>query len=417
MNKYIIHGKQPLSGILEVNGAKNSGLIILACTLIAEGEYILHNIPDLKDVAVMLQMLESLNLKTEKIGPHDYKITNNGLETVEAPYDLVRVMRASFVVMGPLLAHKKEARVPMPGGCAIGTRPVDIHLKAFEQLGVVISNESGVIGAKADKLIGAKIDLDFPTVTGTENIIMAATKAEGETVITNAAKEPEITDLCNFLNTMGAEISGAGTEEIRIQGVEKLTPGEYTIISDRIEAGTFIIVSLIAGQDLKLKNVNLEHLSGFVVKLEEMGVEFEEEDDFVTVKGELSQLKNVNIETEPYPGFPTDLQAQTMILLSLIKGQSSVSENIFENRFMHVPELNRLGADIKIENNKAIINGLVKFAGTSVSVSDLRAGASLILAGLVANNTTTINEIQHIERGYENIVERLQAVGVNIIKE
>ncbi|MBT4120741.1 MAG: UDP-N-acetylglucosamine 1-carboxyvinyltransferase [Candidatus Magasanikbacteria bacterium] len=417
MNKIVINGSGKLNGTLSVNGAKNSALPILAATLIAEGEYSIDNIPDLKDIRTMIKLLETFGLKAEKTDDHSYKITNSGVKDIEAPYELVKEMRASFVVMGSLLAHVKKARVSLPGGCAIGTRPIDFHLQGFEKLGAKIVLDHGFVTAEAVELVGARVKLPFPSVGATQNILMAAVKAKGETTILNAAREPEIDDLSSFLNKMGANISGIGTDELKIQGVEKLIPCKHSIIPDRIEAGTFIIASIINDGDLEIQGVIKEHLKGFIKKLEKMGVEFEFNNDRLKIKADLEKLKPVKISTEPYPGFPTDLQAQTMVLLSLTNGKSELKETIFENRFMHVLELNRMGAKIKLEGNKASINGPVDFIGAEVSATDLRAGAALVLAGLVADNTTIVNEIQHIERGYEDLVERLQSVGAKISKQ
>ncbi|MBU2542232.1 UDP-N-acetylglucosamine 1-carboxyvinyltransferase [Patescibacteria group bacterium] len=414
MNQIVIKGKNKLKGTLSVNGAKNSALPILAATLIESGVYEIDNIPDLKDIKIMIRLLETFGLIVEKTGDHAYKITNSGVRDIEAPYDLVKEMRASFIVMGPLLANVKKARVSLPGGCAIGTRPIDFHLAGFEKLGAKITLDHGFVTAEASELVGARIKLPFPSVGATQNILMASVKAKGETVIINSAREPEIDDLCNFLNKMGAKIEGIGTDELVIAGVEKLTPCQHSIIPDRIEAGTFIIASVLTGGGLEIEGVVLDHLRGFIKKLEKMGIEFEFDNNKLKVKADLKNLKPVKISTEPYPGFPTDLQAQTMVLLSLINGKSELKETIFENRFMHVLELNRMGANIKLDGNKAKIIGPINFVGAEVSATDLRAGASLVLAGLVGENTTVINEIQHIERGYENLVERLLSVGAEI---
>lgn len=416
MGKYIIHGGKTLSGVLSVSGAKNATLPILACTLIAEGTYFLNNVPALKDVEIMIKLLEHFGLEVEKTAQNSYKIINNGLKTLEAPYELVSIMRASFVVMGPLLAHRGEARVSMPGGCAIGNRPIDIHLKGFEQLGATIKTEHGFISAQSNGLIGKEIYLDFPTVTGTENLIMAAVLSKGTTILNNAAREPEVEDLGNFLNKMGAKITGLGTDRIIIEGVEKLIPCEYSIIPDRIEAGTFLILSVLTGGNIVVKGINMEHLTSFKTKLEEIGVSFEINGDEVRVQADLNNLKPTNIITLPYPGFPTDLQAQTTVLLAVAKGNSEMKETIFENRFMHVPELNRMGTNIKIEGNVASINGPTNFEGAEVGATDLRAGACLVIAALISSNTTILNNIEHIERGYENLVERLRGVGAEIEK-
>ncbi|MFH1947410.1 MAG: UDP-N-acetylglucosamine 1-carboxyvinyltransferase [Candidatus Magasanikbacteria bacterium] len=416
MSQIVIKGKNRLKGTLSVNGAKNSALPILAGTLIESGVYDIDNVPDLKDIKTMIKLLETFGLIVEKTGNHAFKITNNGLKDIEAPYELVKEMRASFVVMGPLLANLRKAKVSLPGGCAIGTRPIDFHLAGFEKLGCKIILDHGFVTAQADELVGTRIKLPFPSVGATQNILMASAKAKGETVIINSAREPEIDDLCNFLNKMGAKITGIGTSELVVVGVEKLTPCQHSIIPDRIEAGTFIIASAITEGELEIEGVVMEHLGGFVKKLEKMGVEFEFNNNKLKVKADLQKLKSVKISTEPYPGFPTDLQAQTMVLLSLINGKSELKETIFENRFMHVLELDRMGANIKLDGNKAKIYGPVDFVGTEVSATDLRAGAALVLSGLVAENTTVINEIGHIERGYENLVERLKSVGAEIKK-
>lgn len=416
MGRYIINGGKQLSGIIEVSGAKNSALPILMSTLIAKGDYKIKNIPVLKDVDTSLQLLKSMGLDFTHIN-NEVIIKNNNDKTTEAPYDLANKMRASFWVMGPLLARFGEGKVSLPGGCAIGTRPVDLHLKGFEKLGAKIKMEHGYVHAKADKLKGAKINLDFPSVGATINLIMASVLAEGETTINNSAHEPEVVDLANFLQSMGANIVGAGTDKIKIIGVKELKPNEYEIIPDRIEAGTFIILSLLFGGQIKIKNVNIDHLGEFIKILEKMGVGFLYENKVLSVSGDLKKLKHSKVVTKPFPGFATDLQAQMMTLFSLISGKSEIKETIFENRFMHVNELCRMGANIKVEGNKASIIGPCQFSGAEVSATDLRAGASLVLAGLVATGITTINEVQHIERGYEKLVERLQKLGAIIRKE
>ncbi len=413
MSNIVIQGGKELSGKITVNGAKNAVLPIFAATLIAEGEYLLHNVPNLKDIETLSALLRELGLVVEKVGEHDYKIINNGITKVEAPYELVKEMRASFLVMGPLLANKKQARVALPGGCAIGTRPVDIHLKGFEALGATVKMDHGFVEVSADELQGANMKLDFPTVTGTENIVMAAVLAKGQTIIRNVAKEPEIVNMCEMLNAMGAKISGAGTDKIVIEGVEKMNACEFTIVYDRIEAGTFIILSALTNGGVEVENVNLNHLEGFVKKLENMGVEVTEEDGLVKAIVK-DKLKATKITTECYPGFPTDLQAQIMVLMSHAHGVSKLKETIFENRFMHVQELDRMGAKIEVEGKTAVIEGGIKFSGAEVKATDLRAGASLVLAGLIAENTTIISDIYHIERGYEDLVERLQKLGANI---
>ncbi len=412
MSKFVIQGGRQLEGVLEVNGSKNAALPIFCATLLAPGKYILDNVPNLRDIETMSKMLEALGLLVKKSAEHTYKIINNGIKSVEAPHDLVGIMRASFLVMGPLLASQKEARVSLPGGCAIGARPVNYHLAGFEKFGAEINMDHGYVGAKADKLIGTEIDLPFPSVGATENIVMAAVKAEGKTIIKNAAKEPEITDLCNFLNKMGAKITGLDTDILKVEGVEELYACQYEIIPDRLEAGTFIILSAITGGKVQIKEANLGHLTGFIKKMEEIGVEVISNGKIV-----VSELKAVDIVTEPYPGFPTDLQAQTMVLLSLAKGKSMIKETIFENRFMHIMELNRLGCNIVVHGQTAIIQGGAKLSGTEVTATDIRAGASLVLAALIADSTTEIDEIKYIERGYEDLVGRLSAIGVKIEKK
>lgn len=409
----IIGGKK-IGGELKVEGAKNAALPIFVATLIEKGTYILNNVPNLRDIVTLVQLLESLGLEIEKIGEHSYKVVNNGLKSLVASYDLVKKMRASFLVMGPMLAHEKRAKVSLPGGCAIGSRPVDLHLKGFEALGVEIKIDHGYVEGEAKELIGGKIVFDFPSVGATENVIMAAVKAKGKTVIENAAREPEIDDLCNFLNKMGAKIEGVGTGRLEIEGVEKLTPCEYSIIPDRIVAGTFIVASLMFDGAITVKGVIRDHIESFISKLEEMGAEFDIIDDVLTTKTKLKDLKAVKATTMPHPGFPTDLQSPMMTLMCLVKGTSEIKETIFENRFMHVPELNRMGANISTDANIARIDGIEMFSSAEVMASDLRAGASLILAGLLADGETIVNRIYHVDRGYENLEVKLKALGANI---
>lgn len=416
MEKFILEPNGKLSGILEVSGSKNSALPILVATLIEKGEYILSNIPDLLDIKTLIELLKNHGLIIEKIDKNTYKIINNGIKNIVAPYEIVSKMRASFLVLGALISSQKKAKVSLPGGCAIGSRPVDMHLEALEKLGIKLKIEHGYVEAQTEKIKGTKIKLKLPSVGATEHIILTSVKAEGITKIINAAREPEIVDLCNFLNKMGAKISGAGKKIITIEGVKKLEARDYKIIYDRIEAGTFIIASIISGSKIKIKNVNLDQLKGFIDVLEKIGVEFIEKDDFLVIKADLNKLKSTKIDTDYFPGFPTDLQAQTMVLLSLIKGKSKITEKIFENRFMHVPELNRMGTKIEIEGQTATIKGNCKLTGAEVSASDLRAGASLILAAMVAKGETKINEIYHIERGYENLIKKLNDIGIKINK-
>ncbi|MGL4867194.1 MAG: UDP-N-acetylglucosamine 1-carboxyvinyltransferase [Cetobacterium sp.] len=409
-----ILGGKKINGELTVEGAKNAALPILVATLIEKGTYILNNVPNLRDIDTLVQLLESLGLEIEKIGDHSYKIINKGLKSLVASYDLVKKMRASFLVMGPMLAHEKKATVSLPGGCAIGSRPVDLHLRGFEALGVKINIDHGYVEGETEELIGGNINFDFPSVGATENVIMAAVKAKGNTVIQNAAREPEIDDLCNFLVKMGAKIEGIGTGTLKIEGVEKLYPCEYSIIPDRIVAGTFIVASLMFDGAITVKGVVRNHIESFILKLEEMGAKFEINGDVLTTKTKLKDLKPVSATTMPHPGFPTDLQSPMMTLMCLVNGKSEIKETIFENRFMHVPELSRMGAEIWTDSNTAIITGIDNFCSAEVMASDLRAGASLVLAGLLAEGETIVNRIYHVDRGYENLEVKLTALGANI---
>lgn len=409
-----IIGNQPLNGIIKVSGAKNAALPIIIATLVEKGVYTLKNVPNLRDIRILFRLLEDLGLEVEKIGDTTYKITNNGFKRNEASYEIVKQMRASFLVMGPMIANLNESIVSLPGGCAIGSRPVDLHIKGFEALGAEITRVHGYVHAKTDNLKGAEIPLSFPSVGATQNIMMAAVKISGKTVISNAAREPEIVDLGNFLIKMGAKIKGLGTPTIEIEGVEKLQAVEYSIMSDRIEAGTYVIASLITEGDLKIQNANLDDLGVFKLELENMGVVFEQDGDILTVKGNVNDLNPVRIITMPHPGFPTDMQPQMMLLQALVNGGSYMEETVFENRFMHVPEFNRMGTDIVINRGVASINGGKKLTGAEVMASDLRAGAALVLAGLVAEGETVLNRVYHIDRGYDKLEEKLRSVGAKI---
>lgn len=409
-----VTGGKEISGVLEVEGAKNAALPIMIATLIEKGTYILKNVPNLMDIRTLVKLLESLGLKIEKLDDHTYKIVNEGLTNLVAGYELVKKMRASFLVMGAMLAHEKKAKVSLPGGCAIGARPVDLHLKGFESLGVKLNIDHGYVDAVADELKGGIIILDFPSVGATENIVMAAVKAKGTTILENAAREPEIEDLCNFLNDMGAKISGVGTSKLVIEGVEKLYPCEHTIIPDRIVAGTFIIASVMFDGKIEVRGVVKEHIGSFLMKLDEMGVKFQIDGNNLKVLSKLSDLKPVKVTTMPHPGFPTDLQSPIMTLMCLINGTSEVKETVFENRFMHVPELNRMGAKIDINSNSATINGVENFSSAEVMASDLRAGACLILAALKAEGVSIVNRIYHVDRGYENLELKLKELGADI---
>ena len=409
-----IKGKTPLNGVIKVSGAKNAALPIIIATLVAKGEYILRNVPNLRDIRVTMRLLEDLGMETEKLDENTYKIINNGFKRTEASYEIVKQMRASFLVMGPMIANLDEAVVSLPGGCAIGSRPVDLHLKGFELLGADITRVHGYVHAKADKLRGAEIPLGFPSVGATQNIMMAAVKTPGKTVISNAAREPEIVDLGNFLNKMGAKITGLGTPNIEIEGVEELHAVEYSIMPDRIEAGTYVIASLVTEGDLKIQNARLEDLGVFKSELEAIGVKFKQDGELLSVIGKARDLKPSKIKTLPHPGFPTDMQPQMMLLQVLVNGGSSMEETVFENRFMHVPEFNRMGADITIRHGVAFINGGLPLTGAEVMSSDLRAGAALVLAGLAADGVTVVNRVYHIDRGYDKLELKLNTVGAQI---
>ena len=409
-----IKGKTPLNGIIKVSGAKNAALPIIIATLVAKGEYILKNVPNLRDIRVTMRLLEDLGMQTEKLDDNSYKIINNGFKRNEASYEIVKQMRASFLVMGPMIANLDEAVVSLPGGCAIGSRPVDLHLKGFEMLGAEITRVHGYIHAKSDNLKGAEIPLGFPSVGATQNIMMAAVKTPGKTIISNAAREPEIVDLGNFLNKMGAKITGLGTPNIEIEGVDELHAVEYSIMPDRIEAGTYVIASLVTEGDLKIQDARLEDLGVFKSELETMGVKFEQNGDILTVIGKAKDLKPSKVKTLPHPGFPTDMQPQMMLLQTLVNGGSSMEETVFENRFMHVPEFNRMGADITIKHGIAFINGELPLTGAEVMSSDLRAGAALVLAALAADGETIVNRVYHIDRGYDKLELKLNTVGAQI---
>lgn len=413
MERILVEKSLELNGNIRVDGSKNSILPILAATLLSQEECIIHDIPNLQDVRIMCKLLEELGAKIERLGENTLKISAENIKTCEAPYELISKMRASFLVMGPLLARCQNAKVYMPGGCAIGTRPIDLHLKGFKYLGTEIRSDKGFVHAITEKLTGNDIYLDFPSVGATENIIMAATLAEGETILENAAEEPEIVDLANFINSMGGHIIGAGTKTIRIKGVKKLHKTEHTVIPDRIEAGTYMVVAAAAGGDVTIENVVSSHLQPVIAKLREAGAKIEEYDDKIRVISD-GKIKPVDIKTLPYPGFPTDMQSQFMAMLSIADGTSIIHETIFENRFMHANELSRMGVDVKIEGSSAILKGKSELSGAKVKATDLRAGAALIIAGLIADGETEITEVFHIKRGYANIIEKLRNIGANI---
>ena len=415
MEKLIVKGGNRLVGAVKTSGAKNAVLPIIAASILGTTPSHLDEVPMLEDVHTISEVLKCLGLAVECSPEKNVlDIDSTEITSYEAPYELVRTMRASFLVMGPLLARIGKASISMPGGCAIGARPIDIHLKGFEALGVKIEQGHGYIEASAPEgLKGTSIYFDFPSVGATENIMMAASLAEGTTILENAAEEPEIVDLANYLNKMGAKIRGAGTDTIRIEGVEKLHGADYTIIPDRIEAGTYMIAAAMTGGDIVVENVLPEHQKPLIAKLREAGAVVEEDIDKVRVIGK-NPLKAVSIKTLPYPGFPTDMQAQMMAMMVIAEGRSKVTETVFENRFMHVVELNRMGAQISTEGRSAVIDGPCKLTGCDVRATDLRAGAAMILAGLVAEGTTRIGDLHHIDRGYENIVAKLKNLGADI---
>ena len=414
MERLIVKGGNRLVGTVKTSGAKNAVLPIIAASILGTSPSRLDEIPALEDVRTICAVLECLGIKVDASEPHTLKIDSREITSCEAPYELVRSMRASFLVMGPLLARKGYARISQPGGCAIGTRPIDLHLKGFEALGVKIEQGHGYIEASApDGMTGANIYLDFPSVGATENIMMAAAMANGTTVLENPAEEPEIVDLANYLNQMGARVRGAGTNVITIEGESELHGVQHSVIPDRIEAGTYMIAAAMTGGDVIIENVLPEHQKPLIAKLREAGALVEEDIDRIHVAGS-GKLKAVDIKTLPYPGFPTDMQAQMMAMLSVAEGRSKITETVFENRFMHVVELNRMGANITTEGRSAVITGPAHLTGCTVRATDLRAGAAMILAGLVAEGATEICDIYHIDRGYEEIAAKLTRLGADI---
>jgi UDP-N-acetylglucosamine 1-carboxyvinyltransferase len=418
MDKFLIKGGKALRGTVAISGAKNSALPVMAAALLTAEKVTLHNIPKVRDLITMSKLLTFMDAKVSvtEVPASDYVIEAPTLNHAEAPYELVKTMRASVLTLGPLMARVGMARVSLPGGCAIGARPVDLHLKALEQMGAEIGTSHGYIEARAPKgkLKGAHVKFDKITVTGTENILMAAALADGETVLENAAREPEVTDLVEMLRKMGAQICGDGTSTLRIRGVERLHGTEHTVIPDRIEAGTFLVAGAITGGDLTITHCAPEHLGAVIAKLEQAGVPIETVDKTtLRVRGG-KRLVGSDMTTEEYPGFATDMQAQYMALATQAEGTSAITEKIFENRFLHASEMIRMGANISIEGHTAVVHGPAGLSGTTVQASDLRASAGLVLAGLVASGETTIERVYHIDRGYEGIVEKLRAVGADI---
>lgn len=414
MEKLVINGGRQLNGTIKISGAKNAVLPIIAAALLGQTPSTLEEVPDLEDVRTISEVLQHLGVPVATNSPNTLSIDSTQISTCEAPYELVRKMRASFLIMGPLLARRGLAKISLPGGCAIGTRPIDLHLKGFEALGAQIDIGHGYIEAKAPQgLTGARIYLDFPSVGATENIMMAASMAQGQTILENPAHEPEIVDLANYLNVMGANVRGAGTNVIKIEGVRELKGSDYAIIPDRVEAGTYMVAAAMTNGDVYIENALIEHLKPVAAKLKEAGVHIEEDINGVRVKGN-GAIRAVDIKTLPYPGFPTDMQAQFMAMLTIAQGTSIVSETVFENRFMHVDELKRMGANIKIEGRSAVVEGVARLTGCPVKATDLRAGAAMVLAGLVAEGETQIGYIHHIDRGYEGLVAKLCSIGADI---
>ncbi|MDR1322326.1 MAG: UDP-N-acetylglucosamine 1-carboxyvinyltransferase [Gracilibacteraceae bacterium] len=412
MLKFILTGGRALEGSVDVSGAKNAVLPIMAAAMLTSDEVVLEDVPDLLDVTTMRRVLETMGARITRTGSV-LRIQAPAVPSAEAPYDLITKMRASIVIMGPILRRAGYIRIPPPGGCAIGSRPINWHLKGLEALGARISMDHGFLDARAERLRGARIYLDFPSVGATENIMMAAVCAEGTTVLENAAQEPEIVDLANFLNEMGGRIRGAGTNVVQIQGVSSLRGATHSIIPDRIEAGSFILMAAACGGDVLVRNVIPAHLRPLLAKLQEMGVSFCEKDDGIRVWGE-GRLRAVDIKTQTHPGFPTDLQAPALALLTRAQGTSVITETVFENRFMHVEELRRMGADIRVDGRSAILRGQENLSAATVTASDLRAGAALVLAALTAEGVSEIRNIYHIDRGYEGMEAKLRGLGADI---
>lgn len=402
----------PLKGSINIDGAKNAVLPIIVATLLANDKCVLKSVPNLRDVHVISDLLRHLGAKVE-YKDNTLTVDSSTINTYEAPYELVKKMRASFLVMGPLLARFNHTKISMPGGCAIGTRPIDLHLKGFKALGAKVNIDHGFVEAKTDHLKGSKLYLDFPSVGATQNIMMAAVLADGVTTIENAAEEPEIVDLANFLNEMGASVRGAGTNTVKITGVKKLKGTEHTIIPDRIEASTYMVAAAMTKGDVVLNNVIIDHLKPVIAKLTEAGAKVIEGENSIRVIGP-KKIRPIDVKTLPHPGFPTDVQAQFMAMLTVADGTGVVIETVFENRFMHVTEFNRMGANIKIDGRSAVVNGVDSLIGADVTATDLRAGAALILCGLIADGITNINEIYHIQRGYVDIDKKFRALGGDV---
>jgi UDP-N-acetylglucosamine 1-carboxyvinyltransferase len=417
VDKIVVQGGRRLQGEVSVSGSKNAALPLLISSLLTAEACVYRNIPHLADIRTTLRLLNGLGVTVDReawdAGSAELTLRGDQVNHFEAPYDLVKTMRASFLVLGPLVARFGQARVSAPGGCAIGMRPINLHLKGLAEMGAAIEQVHGYVEAKAKKLKGAKILLDVPSVGATENLIMAATLAEGTTVIENAAREPEIEDLATALNNMGAKVDGAGRDVVHIEGVDALHGLTHRVIPDRIEAGSFVIAGALIGGDVRVTGARPEHLEAFLIKLKEAGVMLETDANSVRVRGN-GKIKSVDVTTLPYPGFPTDLQAQMMVLMSVADGVSVITETIFENRFMHALELDRMGTDIRLEGNRAVVRGVRELSGAPVMATDLRASVSLILAGLVANGTTEVARVYHLDRGYEQIERKLSKLGAGI---
>ncbi|MBD3609878.1 MAG: UDP-N-acetylglucosamine 1-carboxyvinyltransferase [Gammaproteobacteria bacterium] len=416
MDKLIITGGKSLSGSVRTSGAKNAALPIIAATLLADGPTTVRNVPHLQDITTTMELLGNMGVSLVIDETLSIEVDTSTIQHYTAPYELVRMMRASILVLGPLLARFGEAHVSLPGGCAIGARPVNLHIDGLRAMGAEIEVENGYIHAKCERLQGANIVMDIVSVTGTENLMMAATLANGTTVIENAAREPEVVDLADCLNAMGAKISGAGSSEIIIEGVEKLTGTTYSVLPDRIETGTYLVAAAISGGKIKVKDTRPDLLDAVLSKLREAGAEIETGEDWISLDMKGQRPKAVNIHTAPYPAFPTDMQAQFVALNAIAEGAGTVTETVFENRFMHVQELQRMGADISVEGNTAIVKGVERLTGAPVMATDLRASASLVLAALVSDGQTLVDRIYHIDRGYETIEEKLMLLGAKITR-
>ncbi len=415
MDKIVIAGGKPLKGEVMISGAKNAALPILAATLLTPGLHVLTNVPNLADIRTAKKLLANLGVQFTDLAD-GLQVDSTGLVSWEAPYDLVKTMRAAVLVLGPLVARLGKARVSLPGGCAIGARPINLHLKGLEEMGVRVALAHGYVEASVKRLEGAEIILDFPTVTGTENLLMAATLARGRTIIRNAAQEPEVSDLAKFLRAMGARIEGIGTDVLIIDGVRELQPASHRIMPDRIEAGTYLAAAAITRGEVTIRQAPVEHLTAVIDKFLETGLKLKVEKDTIHVRPG-GALVGVDIKTMPYPGFPTDMQAQFMATMSLARGVSIITETIFEKRFMHVSELRRLGADIVVSGNQAVVRGTKTLQGAPVMATDLRASASLVLAGLGAQGQTEVHRVYHLDRGYERLEQKLSALGANIWRE